>query len=74
MSRLYLNGKSDAGETPITARAHNELALDILWGSKENPLTLAQIKVNWPKDAKFPTIEVMISAVANKNVTDVIYP
>lgn len=47
MSRLYLRGSSDTRKTPITSRGHEEISVELLYGSKEDSRTAVDVTVKY---------------------------
>jgi len=56
MSRLYLKATSDTRDTVLTKTGTQELTASVYWGSRSSSQLAGRIYVQWPKDAKEPTV------------------
>lgn len=60
MSRLYMTAKSDSRRTPLTSRGHQNIEVEIRWGSRSNSKILCILDVNWQREADKPTVHMTL--------------
>jgi len=49
---------SDSRKTTLTTRGHQEISVDINWGSKGDSRRAVSVIVNWPKGAEKPIVHI----------------
>lgn len=60
MSRLYLKAGSDTNNNLKTMTGHEEISVNLLWGSVGRSLKAATIYLDWTKGSEVPTLTVEV--------------
>lgn len=58
MTRLYLKMSSDTAKTIKTMTGHQEIEINLFWGSAGNSKRAGKINLDWPKGRDSPTLTV----------------